>query len=152
MKFPTQEAVSNRRNAEQSLAHSWADKKGVNVNINARIERLMFNYEFEEFLKKRIFKKIGVIADKLQLHNSMNGEKVIFKKQEVENINGKEYLLTQQEKKTIKVESKYCKRCGRVIFGNYRQQYCKICKKCLRRESTRNAVAKYEVKTKQSAL
>ena len=71
------------------------------MNTNTWAERLIFNYEFEEFLKKRIFKKIGVIANKSQLRQLINGEKVIFKKEEIQNIQEKEYTLTQQEKKVI---------------------------------------------------
>jgi len=112
------------------------------MNTNKQIERLIFNYEFKESLKQRIFKKLGVIANKLQLYQLMNGEKVIFEKKEIENINVNEYVLTKEERKIIGVKDKYCKRCGKVISGNYRQQYCRDCKKSLRKLSIRNAVAK----------
>ena len=112
------------------------------INTNTKIERLIFNYEFKESLKKRILKKIGVIANNLQLHQLLSGEKVIFKKLiEFENVPG-EYVLTQNERKVIGVKDKYCKQCGKVIFGNHRQQYCGYCKKFRRKLSTRNAMKK----------
>ena len=71
------------------------------------------------------------------------------------------YKLTEREKEDIlekksSVKGKvkiHCKRCGKTFLANnYRQQYCEICKKYIRRESTRIAVAKYKDKSKQSAL
>ena len=71
------------------------------------------------------------------------------------------YKLSKEDKKRI-VEGKssiagkikiHCKRCGKTFLAdNYRQQYCKFCKKSIRRESTRRAVAKYKDRSKQSAL
>ena len=61
------------------------------------------------------------------------------------------YELTKEDKEQIlKEESSvagkvkiHCKKCGKTFLAdNYRQQYCKFCKKSIRRESTRNAMAK----------
>lgn len=72
-----------------------------------------------------------------------------------------DYELTKEDKERI-IEGKssiagkvqiHCKKCGKTFQAdNYRQQYCKICKRYLRRESTRNAVTKNRDKCKQSAL
>ena len=71
------------------------------------------------------------------------------------------YELTKEYKKRIveekppvagKVKIK-CKKCKqRFLANNYRTQYCEKCREYVRKESTRNAVAKYKVKSKQSAL
>jgi len=71
------------------------------------------------------------------------------------------YELTKEDKQRI-IEEKspvagkvniHCKRCGKTFLAdNYRQQYCDICKRYLRRESTRNAMAKKRDKCEQSAL
>ena len=72
-----------------------------------------------------------------------------------------DYELTKEDKERI-IEGKsliagkvqiHCKKCGKAFLAdNYRSQYCEICKRYLRRESTRNAVAKNRDKCKQSAL
>jgi len=71
------------------------------------------------------------------------------------------YKLSKEDKERI-VEEKssvagkvkiHCKRCGKTFLANnYRQQYCEKCRKYVRRESTRIAVAKYKDRSKQSAL
>ena len=71
------------------------------------------------------------------------------------------YELTKEDKEQILKEKSsvagkvkiYCKRCKQIFLANnYRTRYCEKCRKYVRRESARNAVAKYKVKSKQSAL
>ena len=64
----------------------------------------------------------------------------------------KEQILKEESSVAGKVKI-HCKRCKMIFLANnYRTQYCEKCRKYVRRESTRNAVAKYKVKSKQSAL
>jgi len=54
----------------------------------------------------------------------------------------KENILEQESSVKGKVKV-HCKRCGKIFLAdNYRQQYCEFCKKFIRRQSTRNAMAK----------
>lgn len=61
------------------------------------------------------------------------------------------YELTKEDKERV-VEEKssaagkikiHCKRCGKTFLADhYNQQYCKFCKRYIRRESTRRSMAK----------
>lgn len=70
--------------------------------------------------------------------------------------NDKGYKITKEDKESISfVRGKVrirCKKCGKLFLANnYRQKYCKICKRYICRENNRNTVAKNREESKQSA-